>query len=807
MIDRILRVGLMSAIFLSPFSLSFGLVNSVGNGPTIRLPPTEPILWFLLVLWLIQRHRHSQSKSPALLLPPLPFAVFILMIGLSAIMTSSSYFGSPADWLRSLKEVIQAVDAYFIFLLLLLNIFRRQNDSQILFRVICGLTVTVVVVGVLQLLFYTQTPFLVSSIFPNRNVLSSFLAVILPLLYGVLIFEKRKDHRIFLGGIILSGILICSSVAALTISLAVMAVLSRWLLRRHRKFYTIAVTATAGITIFLVGHSNTLLHIFHEPSSSKVYHTTIRKSAGMLVTHSPLEFDISQEHRVQILTSAWPPAPDSAYYRSAVENLYQARRRDQIHSQGVAHIKQRFLEWQAALHVLAKFPLLGVGPGRYQEVIGYHYYSLPKLNTLEPDTQNGFLVLAATTGFIGLSAFICMLLHLIKMLRVSSSSLNRSSTGRGSSDFECGLDLGLAGAFISFIIANCYYDISSRHSTTLLFVMICSMILLRHRQRQNDPASVEASADIAIPLAAQRSSVFVRICNIFAELTIYLILALPLIFWQSTSFKVSLVFFLSAGVIFLAAVRPHLRHLMLVLLVALAAGLIFFTTRFIAHFPLTASPSYIVNSFLGQFLRPLQTIWIVAIVSGILYAICRRYISEIKSTLFLEPGLLLVTSLIIYQNSLSLRFNIPQILIATTIPEIVRSIPYATVLLLLAITLRLVGSFRLCIPALLKTPTVQSQVAALALVFGHVVILFLLLSLRYESQIDTGFTLLGALSGISLFSVLVKFQTHAVAPGHRYSFVIGAVLIMTIILIWSGIRMLTDHTPGVYVAYFDGKMQ
>jgi hypothetical protein len=67
---------------------------------------------------------------------------------------------------------------------------------------------------------------------------------------------------------------------------------------------------------------------------------------------------------------------------------------------------QRYIEAYAAMSVVADRPLLGVGPGNYQMKIGEYYRGLPKDNTMPHGSQIGWAVLLATTGLLGLAAFL-----------------------------------------------------------------------------------------------------------------------------------------------------------------------------------------------------------------------------------------------------------------------------------------------------------------------------------------------------------------------------------------------------------------
>jgi O-antigen ligase len=76
-------------------------------------------------------------------------------------------------------------------------------------------------------------------------------------------------------------------------------------------------------------------------------------------------------------------------------------------------VKKRWLELYPALAMIADRPLLGVGTGNYQFNIGRADYwgSLPNAKKTEPDTNNLYLVVAATMGLAGLAVLVAMLYY------------------------------------------------------------------------------------------------------------------------------------------------------------------------------------------------------------------------------------------------------------------------------------------------------------------------------------------------------------------------------------------------------------
>ena len=129
---------------------------------------------------------------------------------------------------------------------------------------------------------------------------------------------------------------------------------------------------------------------------------------------------------------------------------------------------------------------MGVGLGGYQEAVVEHYDGLPKLNTLEPSTQSGFLVLAVSTGVLGLSVFFWILLHLFSLLHSPASRSALEMDERENGDFEQGIAGGLWGALTAFVGVNIFYDASSSYAIAALFTAIAVMISLQHEGRDEE---------------------------------------------------------------------------------------------------------------------------------------------------------------------------------------------------------------------------------------------------------------------------------------------------------------------------------
>lgn len=160
---------------------------------------------------------------------------------------------------------------------------------------------------------------------------------------------------------------------------------------------------------------------------------------------------------------------------SYVRHTLNAKKKDIMFGNS-GHINQRFLEWQAALNILTDKPFLGVGIGNYQREIGYYYRFLPKLNTMEPDSQNGYLIIAFTMGLAGLGAFLWIIFHFLGLLvDIFPNTKNH---------FVNGLSIGLSGSLTAFCINN-FFSPLLYNATAMVFVFILSLIsLLNQRMMQ-----------------------------------------------------------------------------------------------------------------------------------------------------------------------------------------------------------------------------------------------------------------------------------------------------------------------------------
>ena len=116
-------------------------------------------------------------------------------------------------------------------------------------------------------------------------------------------------------------------------------------------------------------------------------------------------------------------------------------------------VSRRYPDWECAWLMATESPWTGVGAGNYQKAISPYRRIPTPPGAPEPDTQNLFLVLAASVGIPGALAFVAMLLD--GMARAAKAT-GGADAGRGA------LALGAFGSLLAFCIAAIWHPLLVR---------------------------------------------------------------------------------------------------------------------------------------------------------------------------------------------------------------------------------------------------------------------------------------------------------------------------------------------------------
>ncbi|MGQ9731920.1 MAG: hypothetical protein ACUVX8_11700, partial [Candidatus Zipacnadales bacterium] len=133
-------------------------------------------------------------------------------------------------------------------------------------------------------------------------------------------------------------------------------------------------------------------------------------------------------------------------------------------------VKKRWIEWQPALNMLRDSPVFGVGTGGYQLHIGGNYGMLPNFKKIEPDTNCGWLVIAASMGLCGFIAWATLLYSQYR-------SAMAQATGAASMYLRT-LSLGLGGSILGLFLAMIFSHVLVRglSITVILILALVSAI-------------------------------------------------------------------------------------------------------------------------------------------------------------------------------------------------------------------------------------------------------------------------------------------------------------------------------------------
>jgi len=417
-LQRLLYPAVLLLIFIAPSQISYAIHPR--SGPFIT--PADALLALLLVVWLLALLVSRRWRQ----LLGVPFAIWALLVVAILSATKAVDVGLAA------REILQFA-LYFVggFLLFVDALRRRQR----LRRAMDMLAVATSVIVVWGLIDYVTAPnaLEVSASFGNRNVYSGYLAMVLPLLYGLGLHSVSKWHKLWLLATVVVG----------------------------------TVTVLCGPLFWLLLGILLIISLYHG-----------RRTAGycavcvaLFVVIMPKTFPRSYDAAVVELTNPYETG-----------QIYKLPVTDASADQEVPIVKKRWLEWQPALMMIARNPMLGVGIGNYQLRIGepLHYQDLPNVKKIEPDTNNLYLIVAGSTGLAGLVCLMALFGHFVR--------LAENVQIWAEDEFGSGLAAGLAGSMGAIVVGNFFTSLNVR-GTAIIMVLILALIDICARRRWIDDSA------------------------------------------------------------------------------------------------------------------------------------------------------------------------------------------------------------------------------------------------------------------------------------------------------------------------------
>ena len=248
----------------------------------------------------------------------------------------------------------------------------------------------------------------------NRNVYGAFVALAVPLAFGLVLFHPNVLVKVWMLVVTLGGLASVLSGGALLATAA-------------------GMTVVAGLK-----------------GNKSVFATVLLLALAWLVAYPQLP---RQNHKVIL---------DSVMLRKSKDlygSLPAPTTGKEIPEEG--QWQQKYTEWQAALNAIGLNPYTGFGLGHYQSQInqyysmdlhsGDDYYTIEKpagVNYMEADSNNHYLVLAAEAGIPAALILVWLIVH---FGRCAAVAFVRESDG-----FRKALAAGLLGSVVAFGVGSVF---------------------------------------------------------------------------------------------------------------------------------------------------------------------------------------------------------------------------------------------------------------------------------------------------------------------------------------------------------------
>lgn len=430
--QKIIDYLLLSTLIFFPLSLYIALISPDDPGHpllAINFSIADLLIGLTLFLWLIKLIIYKDLKN--IKLPPTPILVF-LGLGLLSFVNAFSI----TDWL---KETVQMIQYLFLFYILLLN-----NNKSIKLRVVKDLllitTSVSILVALLQYTIHNGSAYLIRGLFENRNILGSFLCIMIPLAFSELLSSVSLIKKIWMGGLlVLSPIVLLSGSAIFSIATGI-AIIGCFHSKKIliRTFIAIILLIISYMYIAPIKNQEALkefLTIYEQGNISDNYYrrlTILDDLEKKILIRKNFDGNHLLITNDLFMSNILPPKRQGDAYKE--EN-------------GKRHIKNQYLEMKAALNLISENALTGVGLGNFQNKISTFYIGFQKINTAEPNVHNGYLVIGSTCGILGLCGFIWMMMHFIGS---SKRNLNKDKLVISKSTNS----LGILGSLIAILINN-----------------------------------------------------------------------------------------------------------------------------------------------------------------------------------------------------------------------------------------------------------------------------------------------------------------------------------------------------------------
>jgi len=409
-------------------------------------------------------------KLRGIRLPPIQ-AFVLVAIALIAVARA------PGGKLGAAKEALQLIEYFLVAFFVFVNV-AETRDLKLYLAAFAIATAAVVAWAAIHYVV-CDSPFRIRAGYANRNGLGAFLAISLPMLYGLALHARRWLWRILLLLVVACGLFVTLAGGALLVTLVVLGILSalrnfllsdlamvdraRELLRPTRKIPTDPSAGEAILPAPRPLDARRLLNLLANRGSLRGDHPVYRESLKLFVE---VERTIDSSITPQQLASYPLDTPQLAV---------------------------RYQRWGAAVACARTFggsargALLGMGMLPYHEALKPFMSQRLQYRTDEPDVYNvaapepmthnlwlKTLVLTGVLGLLALAWLVATFLHRAHLLY-----------RRAHSELALGTALGTIGSILGFSLAGLFTETVAR-GLTIPFVFVLAAAAVAERIVRGD---------------------------------------------------------------------------------------------------------------------------------------------------------------------------------------------------------------------------------------------------------------------------------------------------------------------------------
>lgn len=402
---------------------------------SVNFSAADLLLAIILMLWIIKLFLDKQIRQIKL-----PSAAILTFTGIGVLSIVNAI--SITEWL---KELIQIVEYFIIFYMLLLN--NMQKVKILLIKNILFISTTLILLlAFVQYFILNGSPYLIRGLFENHNILGVFLCILIPLVFTEILYTSDVFRKAWMLLLLLLSILVMTSGSAIVSICLTLFIVSFLHSKKMFLRYTFFFLLLFPVYIFIMPPKNVnslkeFFNIYEKGNIDENYYriqTILYDIKKSFQYTKPVGNDSLSVSSNIFISSTLPETKIGESYKDLV---------------GKKLIKNRYMEMQATMNMISDNILTGVGLGNFQANIGSYYKELPKINTAEPSQHNGYLIIGATTGILGLAALLWLLVFSLKMSYVNFKRTKNSQ--------EHCLYLGLFGSILACMVENNFTNLFS----------------------------------------------------------------------------------------------------------------------------------------------------------------------------------------------------------------------------------------------------------------------------------------------------------------------------------------------------------